>query len=129
VKLGRKSVPFETQKPFLTTKAKIQSQEVRLPVDSGTSELLVYRKRLQARLEPLAANRDASIFTAAGVMRTAWVRTSQSRQAMRTWGPQIMLIADGEPDPSYQFDRLLGFTKIGFRRVWLDFINGLLGWD
>ena len=129
VKLGRKSIPFETQKPFLTVKAKIEGQEVRLLVDSGTSGLLVYRERLQARLEPLATNRDALISTAAGAMRTAWVRASKLSLGKENLGPQIMLIADVESVPRYEFDGLLGFTKTGFRKVWLDFDNGLFGWD
>ena len=41
-----KAIRFETQKPFLTVKAKIEGHEVRLLVDSGTWGLLVYRNRL-----------------------------------------------------------------------------------
>jgi|SRR6516165_8402968 len=129
VKLGRKCIPFESQKPFLTVKAKIEGQELRLLVDSGTGGLLVYRNRLRAKLEPLLTNHDAEISTAAGVMRTEWLRASHVFLGKENLGPQIMLVADVEPDPRFEFDGLLGFTKTGFRRVWLDFENRVLGWD
>lgn len=126
---ARKSVRFERQTPFLTVKAKINGQEVRLLVDSGTGGLLLYRKRLMTTPEPLPTNRDPSISTAAGMMRTAWFRASQVSLGKENLGPQIMLIADVDPDPRYEFDGLLGFTRMGFRKVWLDFQNGLFGWD
>jgi len=62
----RKAVPFATRLPFLTIKAKIKGQEVRLLVDSGTSALLVYRNRLKTKLEQLSMNRDLLLSTAAG---------------------------------------------------------------
>src|SRR6266699_287830 len=43
---SEKTVRFESQLPFLTVRANIKGQEVRLLVDSGTWGLLVYRNRL-----------------------------------------------------------------------------------
>jgi predicted aspartyl protease len=129
VKLGRKSVPFETQKPFLTVKANIEGQELRLLVDSGTRGLLVYHNRLRAKLEPLLTNQDVRISTAAGVMPTKWFRASEVHLGKEKLGPKIMLVADVEPDRRYEFDGLFGFTQTGFRRVWLDFENGFFGWE
>jgi len=43
-----RSVHFETQIPYLSVKAKIAGQDVRLLVDSGTREFLVYRNRRRA---------------------------------------------------------------------------------
>ena len=48
-----KSIHFETQNPYLSVKAKIEGQEVRLLVDSGTGGLLVYRNRLRTAQEQL----------------------------------------------------------------------------
>ena len=128
-KAARKSVRFERQKPFLTVRAMVEGQEVRLLVDSGTAGLLIYRKRLTATLEPLPTNQDALISTAAGSMRTAWFHASRVSLGKENLGPQIMLVANVDPDPRYEFDGLLGFTKMGIRKVWFDFENGMLGWD
>jgi predicted aspartyl protease len=129
VKAATKSVRFERQRPFLIVKANVEGQEVRLLVDSGTAGLLIYRNRLTKSPEPLPTDQDALVSTAAGPMHTAWFRASQVSLGKVNWGPQIMLIADVDPDRRLEFDGLLGFTKMGFRKVWLDFDNGLFGWD
>jgi hypothetical protein len=33
------------------------------------------------------------------------------------------------PPAGLDFDGLLGFRTLGFRKVWLDFENGLFGWE
>ena len=44
-------------------------------------------------------------------------------------GARNVAIADIDSDPQYDFDGLLGFAKMGFRRVSFDFENGLFGWE
>lgn len=61
-----KAVHFETQVPYLSMKAKIAGQEVRLLVDSGTGGLLVYRNRLRTTAEQLHIDPNAFISTPAG---------------------------------------------------------------
>jgi hypothetical protein len=125
---ARKSVRFEQQGHFLTVKAQVDGQTVRLLVDSGTSGLLLYQSRLNTRLEPLTAS-DPALSTAAGSMRAAWFHASRVLLGKVNLGPEPILIADVQPDPSYEFDGLLGFTQLGFQEVWLDFEHGLLGWE
>jgi predicted aspartyl protease len=125
----RKAVPFETRRPFLTVKAKIKGQEVRLLVDSGTSALLIYRTRLKTKLEQLSPERDPQLSTSAGAISTRWCRASEVWLGSQSLGPQLILITDVDPDPRYDFDGLLGFVKLGFRKVWFDFETGLFGWD
>src|SRR6266850_280485 len=125
---SRKAVRFDTRLPFLTVKATITGQEVRLLVDSGTSGLLLYRKRFKATL-PLATNQDPSISTAAGPMPAQWFRASEVSLGKENLGPQLIVIGDLDPDPRYDFDGLLGFRNLGFRTVWFDFENGLFRWD
>jgi len=125
----RKAVPFETRRRFLTVKAKINGQVVRLLVDSGTSALLIYRTRLKTKLERLSQERDPQLSTSAGAISTRWCRASEVSLGSQSLGPQLILIADADPDPRYDFDGLLGFVKLGFRKVWFDFETGLFGWD
>jgi hypothetical protein len=125
----RKAVPFETRRPFLTVKATINGQEVRLLVDSGTSALLTYRNRLKTMLKQLSEDPDPLLLTPAGKISTRWCRASDVSLGRQSLGPQLMLIADVDPDPRYEFDGLLGFRTPGFQKVWLDFENGLFGWE
>ena len=39
------------------------------------------------------------------------------------------MIADLDADPRNDFDGLLGFANMGFRKVSFDFENGLFGWE
>jgi hypothetical protein len=44
-------------------------------------------------------------------------------------GARNLAIADLGSGPQNDFDGLLGFAKMGFRRVFFDFENGLFGWE
>jgi predicted aspartyl protease len=129
VEIGRKTVQFETRVPFLTVKAQIDGQVVRLLVDSGTSGLLVYSKRLNKRPEATSTERDSLISTAVGPMLTTWSGATEVLLGKENLGPQSILISEVEPDARYDFDGLLGFFKIGFRKVSFDFINGSFSWE
>ena len=123
-----KAIRFETQKPFLTVKAKIEGHEVRLLVDSGTWGLLVYRNRLWTAQEQLRFDPIASISTAGGMTHVRWLSAVVSLGSDNL-GSRNVAIADVDSDLQNDFDGLLGFAKMGFRRVSFDFENGLFGWD
>lgn len=128
----KKSVPFERQSAYLLVSAKVGGDDFRLLVDSGTPGLLLFHNRLNgkaAKLERLANGPNAPMFTAAGNMRAEWFRASEVSLGTQSIGAQIMLVADSDPNPRYEFDGLLGFAKTGFQKVWLDFEHGLFGWD
>jgi predicted aspartyl protease len=124
--------PFHTEISLFKTAvvtARIDGQEVRLLADAGTSRLLVCRKRLNPKLKPDRTESDPSISTAAGAMHAGWLRASEVMLGKENLGPVTMVVADVDPDPRYDFDGLLGFTKLSFRKVWVDFDHNLLGWD
>jgi predicted aspartyl protease len=123
-----KAIRFETQKPFLTVKAKIEGHEVRLLVDSGTWGLLVYRNRLRTAQEQLRFDPIASISTAGGMTHVRWLSAVVSLGSDNL-GSRNVAIADVDSELQNDFDGLLGFAKMGFRKVSFDFENGLFGWD
>ena len=45
------------------------------------------------------------------------------------FGTRKVAIADADSDPRNEFDGLLRFAKMGFRKVSCGFENGLFGWD
>lgn len=63
------------------------------------------------------------------MLPTRWCRVSEVSLGKENLAPQIVLIADVDPDSGYDFDGLLGFRNLGFRKVWFDFEIGLFGWD
>jgi len=129
VRTLRNSVRFSQQKPFLTVRAQIDGQQLRLLVDSGTYGLLIYRERLKTYPAGFSTRQDASISTAAGSMRTAWFRASRVSLGETNLGPEDILIADVIPDARYEFDGLLGFAQLRFQKVWFNFQDGTLAWE
>jgi predicted aspartyl protease len=123
-----KAIRFETQKPFLTIKAKIKGQEVRLLVDSGTPGLLVYHNRFRTAQEQLRVDPIASMSTASGMAHVRWLRAVVSLGSDNL-GARNVAIADVDSDLQNDFDGLLGFATMGFSKVSFDFENGLFGWE
>jgi predicted aspartyl protease len=125
---SERTVRFETQQPFLTVKAMIEGHEVRLLVDSGTWGLLVYRNRLQTTQQQVHFDSSVSISSPGGMTHVRWLRTGVLL-GTDNLGARSVAIADIDSDPQNDFDGLLGFAKMGFRKVSFDFENGLFGWD
>ena len=123
-----KTVRFETQEPFLTVKAMIEGEAVRLLVDSGTSGLLVYRNRLQKAQQQVHFDWNGSVSSPGGMTHVGWLR-AVVLLGKDNLGARNVAIADIDFNPQNDFDGLLGFAKMGFRRVSFDFENGLFGWD
>jgi len=129
IAVSEKAVHFETQIPYLSVKAKIAGQQVRLLVDSGTGGLLVFRNRLRTAVEQLHIDPNASISTpAGGGTDLRWLSTDVSLEKGNL-GARNVAIADVDSDPQDDFDGLLGLATMGFRKVSFDFENGLFGWD
>jgi Aspartyl protease len=128
VAASQRTVRFETQQPFLTVKAMIEGHEVRLLVDSGTWGLLVYRNRLQTTQQQVHFDSSVSISSPGGITHVRWLRTGVLL-GKDNLGARSVAIADIDSDPQNDFDGLLGFAKMGFRKVSFDFENGLFGWD
>ena len=129
VAASEKAVHFETQIPYLSVKAKIAGQEIRLLVDSGTGGLLVYRNRLRTASEQLHVDPNASISNAAGGgTHLRWLSTEVSLEK-RNLGARNVVIADVDSNPQDDFDGLIGLATMGFRKVSFDFENGLFSWE
>jgi predicted aspartyl protease len=125
----QKAVHFETQIPYLSVKAKIAEQEVRLLVDSGTGGVLVYRNRLRIALAQLHIDPNVSVSTPTGAgTHVRWLSTEVWLEN-RNLGVRNVGIADVDSNPEDNFDGLFGLATMGFRKVSFDFENGLLGWE
>jgi predicted aspartyl protease len=122
-----KTVPFAATAPSLIVHAKIDGQEVRLLLDSGTGGLVLYRNR---KVKPPTPDfdRKLSISTSSGSTRLSWLSTRVS-VGEEDLGTQEIAIADVDSNFGEEFDGLMGFAKMGFHRVSFDFENGRFGWD
>jgi len=122
-----KLMHFESQSPLLTVKVSIESQALRFVVDSGTQGLIAFRDRIKQPAGTLLSGHGTFISTVAGTSQAKFFR------AVVTLGEdtreQTVTIAEVDPGAGNDFDGLLGFTGMGFRKVSFDFDNGTLGWE
>jgi hypothetical protein len=121
------SIQFERQSPLLTVKAKIDNQDLRLVVDSGTQGLVAFRHRINQPGGSLRPVQGTLISTVAGTPQAKFFRGlvtlgEDSRE-------QTVTIAEVDLGLDNDFDGLLGFAAMGFQRVSFDFERGTLGWN
>lgn len=88
----------------------------------------MFRNRLQVRKARINLDRAASISGVGGSTRIRWFRVVVAI-GNDSLGSRDIAIADVDFNLAYDFDGLLGFAKMGFRRVSFDFQRGLFGWD
>lgn len=118
-------VRLASQAPFPTVITVLDGQPVRLLLDSGTWEVLVFKNRMHNTAK-LRTERTASVASIGGHTRLSWT-TAALTLGNAKLGTHTVAVAEVDADPG--FDGLLGFAKLGFRRVSFDFDNGLFGWE
>lgn len=121
------SIHFQSQSPLLIVKVTIADQNLRFIVDSGTQGLIAFRNRIKQPAGILRLGQGTFISTVAGTPQAKFFRTLVALGEDRR--EQTVTIADVDLGPEIEFDGLLGFTAMGFRRVSFDFEHGTLGWD
>jgi hypothetical protein len=122
----RNSVPFASTAPFLTVLTTVSGQQVRLLLDSGTWELLLFRGRLHIAPNEAHVDQASSVSTTGGSARLSWLHTNVSL-GTSDLGVHKVAIADADADPD--FDGLLGFAGMGFHSVSFDFEKKIFSWE
>ena len=122
--------PLELAWPFLTVRMTIAGQQVRLLVDTGSSDLVLFKERVPAALSGAPWRGDKTVQYASGVAR---LRRLELRQV--GLGEQIL-----DKLPAWSLDRVpqgypasidgvLGVLSLGCRRVRFDFERNEFGWS
>jgi hypothetical protein len=122
----RNTVPFTGTELFLTVRTIVDGQQLRLLLDSGTWELLVFRGRLHVAPNQVDLDPPSLVSTPGGSVQFSWVRTNVSI-GTRDLGAHEVAIAETDADPD--FDGLLGFAGLGFQEVSFDFEKRLFSWE
>ena len=123
-------VPLELMWPFLTVRITIAGQQVRLLVDTGSSDLVLFKSRMPAALSGAPWKGDKTVQFASGQARLQRLDLRQVRLGAQVWDrlPAWALdqVLDRYP-PS--IDGILGVLALGCQRVSLDFERHELGWS
>lgn len=122
--------PLEVVWPFLTVRMTIAGQQVRLLVDTGSSDLVLFKTRMPAALSGAPWRGDKTVQYAAGAARLLRLDLRQVGLGGHVWDqlPAWMLdrVPNGYPEG---IDGVLGVLSLACQRVRFDFERGELGWS
>jgi hypothetical protein len=120
--------PLEIVWPFVTVRMTIAGEQVRLLVDTGSSDLVLFKTRMPAALSGAPWRGDKTVLYASGAARLQRLKLRRPSLGAHTWDklPAWALdrVLDGYP-PS--IDGVLGLLALGCQRVSFDFERSAFG--
>jgi predicted aspartyl protease len=121
--------PLELAWPFLTARMTIGGQQVRLLVDTGSADLVLFKARMPAALSNPPWKGDKTVQYAAGAARLLKLELRQAGLGPDTWNKLTAWSLDRET-AGYPpgIDGVLGVTALACQRVRFDFEKGEFGW-
>jgi hypothetical protein len=120
--------PLEVVWPFLTVRMTIAGQQIRLLVDTGSSDLVLFKSRMPADLSRAPWRGDKTVQYASGAARLQRLELRQVRLGARVWDtlPAWALDRVTERYPP-SIDGVLGVLALDCQRVQFDFERNELG--
>jgi predicted aspartyl protease len=124
------AVPFDTAAPVLTVEMQLQNQPVRLLLDTGAAELVLFECQLHGRLQKLPFNSVKRLFLngASKELELTEVRLPGVRLGPTEFGIQEALSARDGSNCGRSFDGVLGITRLGLKWVAFDFEHRTFSW-
>ena len=130
VEPSAQSVPFETGPPVLTVELHIEDEPLRLLIDTGAAELVLFQCSLPDRLRRLqSSDPKRSFFNGAGQeVDLTEVKLKGVRLGATDLRLQTGLAANDDANCGRPFNGVVGVTRLGLRWVAFDFAHRLFSW-
>lgn len=128
-------VPFSsradlaTLAPFLTVSVEFDGQPVRLMLDSGSRETVLFESRMGETLSGLPMLDKATIPHAGGQSFARRVQLPHVALGDANWKRLAVLVLDRRGPEGLELDGLLSLRSLGAERVHFDFQEGSVSWD
>jgi aspartyl protease len=123
------AVPFETGPPVLTVQLQVQGKPIRLLVDTGAAELVLFECQLHGRLRQLPVGSVRRFFNGASKeieLKELWLPAV--RLGTTDFGPQKSLSVDDNANCSRSFDGVVGIRRLGLKWIAFDFEHRSFSW-
>jgi hypothetical protein len=122
------AVPLEIIWPFVTVRMTIAGEQVRLLVDTGSSDLVLFKGRMPVALSSPPWRGDKTVQYASGVTRLQRLELPQPSLGAHTWEKlpawALHAVLDGYPPG---IDGVLGVLAAGCQRVTFNFERSEFG--
>ena len=123
------TAPLEVAWPFVTVRMVVAGQPVRLLVDTGSPDLVLFKARIPAALSHMPWKGDKTVQYASGPARLTRLELRHPGLGTHTWDTLSAWALDRPLDgyPS-TVGGVLGIAALKCRRVRFDFDGGEFGW-
>jgi hypothetical protein len=123
------AVPYETHPGYALIELKVQQQSLRLLVDSGASDLVLFASAMHDCQDAIKSVGTRTWSNMGGEIRVQQAQLKDAYLGSMPWGAQDVFILPEGSNPPAGLSGLLGLASLKARRIAFDTNQGIIAWD